>query len=74
MSEITDAVCVQRLAEAQAALHALQTGTQEVLVHYADRRVQFTPANVDKLIMYIRELESQCGVCKKRRRPFGVVW
>ena len=77
MAELT---CVQKLAEARAALHALMTGAQEQAVSYEGRSVQFrasASADLDKLRIYIQELEAQCGgpggaPCYAGRRSFSV--
>lgn len=53
----------QLLAEARAAYHALMTGTMaRVVVDISAERVEFTPANAQKLYNYIMELERQLNV------------
>lgn len=45
--------------EAEAALHQLQIGEMKASVGFGDRRVEYTPANVDKLQRYINGLKAQ---------------
>ena len=69
--------CEQRLLEARLAYHKLQAGEEKIIsVGYGDRQVQYRnfATDLDKLQLYIRELEQECGDCTKRRRPFGVAW
>jgi predicted alpha/beta superfamily hydrolase len=51
---------VDRLADAQLALHRLQIGQQFVRVaDGAGRMTEFTPATIDKLQAYVDDLTSQ---------------
>jgi hypothetical protein len=53
-----------QLADARAAYHALQTGTQaRVVVDQNGERVEFTSANRQSLYAYIMSLQAQLGVC-----------
>lgn len=68
--------CVQRLAEAKAALHQLQLGKQvvKVEVHGAPgRSVTYTPANIEQLKRYIAALEAECGTQDPGRPRRGCV-
>lgn len=62
-----------RLAEAQAALHALMTGRQVVTVtDPTGRRVEYSAANRKDLEAYIQTLTAaELGAT---RRPFEVEW
>lgn len=54
--------CVDDLASAKAALHALITGEQIVSVTVnGGRENRYTPADASKLRRYIAELEAECG-------------
>lgn len=70
---MTDAVTLrQRLEEAQAALHALATGTQRVQIRDASgRQISYAPADVGQLRAYIAELKAQLDP-GRRRRAIGV--
>ncbi|WP_241746815.1 MULTISPECIES: gpW family protein [Vibrio harveyi group] len=59
----------EKLNEAEAAYHALQTGTMAVSVTKDGRQVDFNRANIDKLRAYIDELRGQLGYRNHRRRP-----
>lgn len=67
-----------RLAEAQDAFHALNTGTQTVSLSTGDKRLVFTAADVDKLRAYIRELQTAISVASgsadPRLRPSIATW
>lgn len=53
----------QLLAEARQAYHALMTGTMaRVVVDVSGERVEFSPANAQRLYNYIMELERQLAV------------
>lgn len=53
----------QRIAEAQAAYHALQTGAMPRVVQDMNgEKVEFAAANSGKLYSYILELQRQAGV------------
>jgi len=74
--------CVEKLAEARAALHSLLTGTIQVSVTYEGRGVSFRNSSSDdinKLRVYILELEALCGgpnggPCYGPRRGFNVTF
>lgn len=56
------AVLEQRLAEAEAALHSLNLGTQaRVIVDQNGERVEFSGANAARLRAYIEELKIALG-------------
>lgn len=46
------------LTEAQAAYHALQTGTLTVSVGAGDKKVSFNPAQISELQRYIANLNA----------------
>ncbi len=68
--------CATRLAEAEAALHKLVTGTQAVEVWDGEYRTRYTAASQSSLEAYIARLRAECGTDAQRaagtRRPFGV--
>ena len=55
-------VLQERLTEAQDAYHALAVGSQTVSVKLGDKAVSYTPADLDKLAAYIRELQAALGL------------
>jgi len=56
------ATLVEQLSEARDAYHALQTGRAAVRFRDSNGEdVTYTPANLAKLAVYIRELERQVG-------------
>ena len=59
-----------RLAEAEAAFHALMTGRREVSVAYEGKSVVYTKDNLADLRAYIAELRGHLGT--GGRRPLGV--
>lgn len=67
-----------RLGEAQDAYHALNTGAQTVSLSMGDKRLTFTPAEVEQLARYIRELQTAIavaqGVSDPRSRPAVATW
>lgn len=67
-----------RLAEAEAARHALMVGERAVSVRYNDREVRFTPADMGKLDAYIAQIKSTLAADAvdntTQRRPFTVQW
>lgn len=65
----------QHLQEAREAKHKLLVGTKVVQVGYGERRVQYrdSATDLEKLDLYIRELEQKLGLVKPRR-PFEVTW
>lgn len=58
-----------RLVEAQDAYHALNTGAQAVTLAQGDQRIAFTPADVDKLRTYIRDLQSAISIASGSAVP-----
>ena len=64
----------EKLAEAEAALHALLTGKRSVSVGYGDTKVEFSQVNIDELRRYIAELKAATDPCTYKRRPFGVAF
>lgn len=59
-----------RLTEAQDAYHVLAVGGQTVSVKLGDKAVAYTPANLDKLAAYIRELQAALGIAPTMGRGF----
>jgi 23S rRNA pseudoU1915 N3-methylase RlmH len=72
MAELTNE---QKLAEAQAAYHALLTGQQIVTINYEGRSVQYRnfASDLEQLRAYIQQLTGLIDPCKVRR-PFRVIW
>lgn len=58
-----------RLAEAEAAFHALSTGTQVSEVDAGGRRVRFTPANLSALLAYQADLRRQIATLSEAQPP-----
>lgn len=67
-----------RLTEAQDAFHALNTGAQTVSISTGDKRINFTPAEVDKLRAYIADLQRAIAIASggtdPRARPSIATW
>lgn len=64
----TKAVLRQRLAEAEEALHQLQTGEKvRVFQDQNGERVEYNSANISKLQAYIAKLEYQIDPSKGNR-------
>ncbi|ARR46693.1 gpW family head-tail joining protein [Vibrio parahaemolyticus] len=64
---------LEKLNEAEAAYHALLTGTMAVSVNKDGRKVEFTRADIDRLRNYIDNLKIELGLKSHRRlRPAGV--
>ena len=65
-----------RLAEAEAALHALATGTKVVAVERNGKKLTYTAATMAQLRGYIADLNGQIavllGTTTGRRRAIGV--
>ncbi|GAB6263915.1 hypothetical protein PSSHI_41590 [Photobacterium sp. R1] len=59
----------ERLQEAEAAYHALQTGQMVASITKDGRTVQFNRSNIHSLKTYIDELKAQLGMSNTRRRP-----
>jgi hypothetical protein len=73
---MTDAATLQaRLAEAEAALHRLSTGSHAEEIRYAagaaSRSVRYTATNLAELRAYIADLRRQLGQ-PTRRRAIGI--
>lgn len=74
MAELT---CVEKLAEARSALHALNTGQQVTQVRQGDKSVSYTAAQISDLQAYVSRLEAECGETTSagaRRKPFKLVF
>lgn len=55
---------IARLAEAQAAMHALLTGRRVVELRHADKTLRYYDAgNIADLRMWIRDLQQQVDTC-----------
>lgn len=68
----TCAELAAKLAEAEAAKHALLLGTQTVMQRQADKTLQLTPSDPAKLDAYIRQLKAEmqrkrCPGCARTR-------
>lgn len=55
------------LAEARAALHALQTGTKVEALTHADKSLRYTVADLDALRSYVLQLQNQVDACNGTR-------
>lgn len=64
---------LQRLSEAETALHKLVTGQQTVRLEYDGKSVTYTQATMGQLRAYIAELEVKTGKRSSRSRA-GKVW
>ena len=65
----------KRLDEAEAARHALMTGTQRVQVRFADHDVRFVEqSSIAQLNGYIAELQVQLGITPRVRRPIRPIF
>lgn len=77
-SGISITVLQARLAEAQDAFHALNTGQQTVSVATGDKKITFTAAEVDRLRAYVRDLQTAIAVASgapdPRSRPAVATW
>ena len=64
-----------RFAEAQAALHALMTGTSVVEVRDSTgESVRYSQANSARLQVYIRELQAEIAGLSPRVRPMRPIF
>lgn len=61
------ALLTQQLAEAKAALHALNTGQQVASVDYDGRKVAYSAITIADLRAHIRTLETALGIGTRRR-------
>lgn len=59
---IDSTILQNRLSEAQDVYYALAVGDQTVSVKMGDKAVSFTPADLNRLGQYIRELRGALGV------------
>lgn len=57
-----------RLAEAEAALHALRIGEQKVRIRRDGREIEFKPANRRDLEDYVYSLKKQLGEATRTAR------
>lgn len=73
----TCAELATRLAQAETALHALETGSKVERVQYGEKLVSYTPASIDQLRRYVARLTDDVARCSgssaARRRAFGVI-
>lgn len=69
----TTAELTTRLAEAEAALHALAIGEKEVSVGYDGKSVTYTKTNMGALRAYIAELKRALGQ-GGRPGPIGIIF
>lgn len=61
------------LNELYAARTRILTGSQQEQLSFGDRRVTYTPADVNRLEARIRTIEGQLGMnVTRRRRAIGV--
>lgn len=77
-TNISLSILQSRLSEAQDAYHSLNTGAQVVSLTTGEKRLTFTPAEVDKLRRYISELQTAIAVASgasdPRARPSVATW
>ena len=65
------ATTAEKLAEAQAAYHALMTGkSARVVVDQNGERVEFTAINAERLLAYIKQLEMTTTPARGPLRPY----
>ena len=65
---------ILRLAEAQAALHAVLTGGRVIELRHADKSIGYYAAgNVDDLKQYIRQLQNVVDDCNGIRSRSRVI-
>ncbi len=67
------------LAEAQLALHQLQTGTKETKITFGPGKgVEYSQANIEQLRTYVADLQAQVDECDgktaARRGPIRFVF
>jgi hypothetical protein len=67
------AILRARLAEAEAALHALTLGQKAQTVSYDGKSVTYTAANIGDLRSYILQLKAQLGDMPRRAASFRFV-
>lgn len=65
----SEAVLTQRLAEAEDALHRLQTGAAEVSIYYDGHRTEYSQAKLGDLVRYIGQLKDQLADARGEARP-----
>jgi hypothetical protein len=59
-----------QLAEAEDALHRLNTGAHEVSIRDGDKQTTYSDINHTRLLTYIDELKAKVAECEGRR-PSG---
>jgi len=65
----------QYLADAQAAYHALMTGTAVVrLKDQNGEEVEYTPMSAPRLLAYIQVLQDNLNPCRRISRPMGLLF
>lgn len=67
----------EKIASAKAAYHDLMTGrSPRVVVDQHGERVEYSPVNVAKLQLYIRQLEAECTATTTSRSqvPIGFIF
>ena len=68
---VSQATLTQWLADAQQALHDLQTGAKGESYSYTQgdgsRSITYTRADVDKLLRYTQDLAMALGLTRRRR-------
>ncbi|MFZ2872759.1 gpW family head-tail joining protein [Zavarzinia sp.] len=68
-------VITARLAEAEAALHALSIGRRSVSVSYEGKAVTYTAGNIGELRAYVAELKAKLALldgARPARRAIGL--
>lgn len=55
-----------KIAEAETALHKLQTGSLREEIDYAGRRTRFTKADIGKLTEYLAALRAEKSSAPRR--------
>lgn len=60
------------LQEARKALHNLLVGKKAIKLQQNGRSVEYQQADIEKLKLYVSDLESKLGTTITRRRPIGV--
>lgn len=66
----------EQYADAIAARHRLVTGSAEVLLRMGEKTIQFAPADIARLDVYIAGLKqtvNACDGCRRGSRMLGVI-
>lgn len=71
MTEQTRQELEAQLAAARAARHKLMIGGKTASISYQGRSVTYNAASIDKLDLYIREIEMKLRGGRARSRPIG---